>query len=91
MLSCVFFCIHSVFLRLFIKRILGSQNYVQKLKLLGHGLAEKYICIFILGLGMEGWYITKNLVIEFSLLFVGYMSGIKGIQVSYLFYNNKLK
>ena len=34
------------------------------------------------GLGKEGWYITKNLVVEFSLLLALYMTGIKGFQVT---------
>ncbi|XP_047137005.1 uncharacterized protein LOC101235467 isoform X1 [Hydra vulgaris] len=33
-----------------------------------------------LGLGMEGWYITKNLLVEILLLFIGYASGIGGMQ-----------
>ncbi|XP_057293957.1 uncharacterized protein LOC130622516 isoform X1 [Hydractinia symbiolongicarpus] len=32
------------------------------------------------GLGMEGWYITKNLVVELLLLCVGYISRVKGVQ-----------
>jgi len=32
------------------------------------------------GLGTEGWYITKNLVVEISLLLLGYLSGVKRIQ-----------
>ena len=37
---------------------------------------------FTLGLGLEGWYITKNLLVEISLLLVGYISGVKAVQVS---------
>ena len=36
---------------------------------------------FFKGLGLEGWYITKNLLVEISLLGFGYISGVKGVQV----------